>query len=122
MLVVAILAACTFGVVAYRFHDSLKPDITEENLAKSATLNDAARALKGTAPFSSWKAQAGDAAEIDFGKEVTFNTVTLTEARDKTAYAEETDLGGVMIFRAKCDAPYTYEYSIHRGIKEAIDN
>ncbi len=45
-----------------------------------------------------------------------------SEARDKMAYAEETGLGGVMIFRAKCDAPYTYEYSIHRAIKDAIDN
>lgn len=44
------------------------------------------------------------------------------EARDKTAYAKAMDLGGIMIFRAKCDAPYTYEYSIHRAIKEAIDN
>lgn len=44
------------------------------------------------------------------------------EARDKTAYAESAGLGGVMIFRAKCDSPYTYEYSIHRAIKDAIDN
>ena len=38
------------------------------------------------------------------------------------AYAEETGLGGVMIFRAKCDAPYTYEYSIHRAIQDAIEH
>lgn len=44
------------------------------------------------------------------------------EARDKTAYAKAMDLGGIMIFRAKCDAPYTYEYFIHRAIKEAADN
>lgn len=44
------------------------------------------------------------------------------EARDKTAYAESAGLGGIMIFRAKCDSPYTYEYSIHRAIKDAIDN
>lgn len=82
VLIVAVLAASIFGVIAYRFHNALKPDITEENLAKGATLDDAARALKGSAPFSAWKAQAGDAAEIDFGKEVTFNTVTLTESGD----------------------------------------
>lgn len=121
VLIVAVLAASVFSVVAYRFQASLKPEITEENLAENAAVNDAAHALTGTAPFSAWKAQAGDAAEIDFGKEVTFNTVTLTEARDKTAYAEEAGFGGVMIFRAKCDAPYTYEYAIHRGIEEAIE-
>ncbi|MGN0571351.1 MAG: glycoside hydrolase family 18 protein [Candidatus Fimenecus sp.] len=82
VLVVAILAASVFGVIAYRFHNSLKPAITAENLAENATLNDAAHGLKGTAPFSAWKAQAGEAAEIDFGKEVTFNTVTLNESGD----------------------------------------
>lgn len=41
--------------------------------------------------------------------------------RDKTAYAIASDLGGVMIFRMSCDAPYSYEYSLHRAVKEAIE-
>lgn len=44
------------------------------------------------------------------------------EARDKASYAEAMGIGGVMVFQAVCDAPYTYEYSIHRAIKDAIDN
>lgn len=43
------------------------------------------------------------------------------EARDKTATAVDEGIGGVMIFRAFCDSPYTDEFSLHRGIKEAID-
>lgn len=82
VLIVAVLAASVFGVVGLRFQASLKPEITEENLAENAAVNDAAHALTGTVPFSAWKAQAGDVAEIDFGKEVTFNTVTLTESGD----------------------------------------
>lgn len=41
--------------------------------------------------------------------------------RDKTAYAIAAGLGGVMIFRSKCDAPYTYEYSLHKAVEEAIN-
>jgi len=40
--------------------------------------------------------------------------------RDKTATAIAMDLGGVMIFRAKCDMPYSYEFSLHRAIGEVI--
>lgn len=42
--------------------------------------------------------------------------------RDKTLTAVNMNVGGVMVFRAKCDAPYTYEYSLHRAIKEVIDS
>lgn len=41
--------------------------------------------------------------------------------RDKTATAIAMDLGGVMIFRAKCDMPYSYEFSLHRAIGEVIE-
>ncbi len=41
--------------------------------------------------------------------------------RDKTATAIAMGLGGVMIFRAKCDMPYSYEYSLHRAIGEVIE-
>ncbi|MDR0568566.1 MAG: hypothetical protein LBG87_05105 [Spirochaetaceae bacterium] len=41
--------------------------------------------------------------------------------RDKTLFALESGIGGMMIFRAKCDAPYDYQYSLHRGIKEVLD-
>ncbi|MEG1551456.1 MAG: hypothetical protein RR355_04225, partial [Oscillospiraceae bacterium] len=46
---------------------------------------------------------------------------SFAEARDKTALSVDSGIGGVMIFRAMCDAPYTYEYSIHRAIKEVVD-
>jgi hypothetical protein len=42
--------------------------------------------------------------------------------RDKTLLSLEAGIGGVMIFRAKCDAPYDYRYSLHRAIKEVLDN
>lgn len=42
------------------------------------------------------------------------------EARDKTATAIDEEIGGVMIFRAFCDAPFTSEYSLTRAIGEAI--
>lgn len=46
---------------------------------------------------------------------------SFAESRDKTALAA--DMGcGIMIFRAMCDAPYTYEYSIHKGIGEVVEN
>ena len=38
--------------------------------------------------------------------------------RDKTAYALYAGLGGVMAFRMICDAPYGYEYSLHKAIEE----
>ncbi|GHV28766.1 hypothetical protein AGMMS4952_13300 [Spirochaetia bacterium] len=41
--------------------------------------------------------------------------------RDKTLLALEAEIGGLMIFRAKCDAPYDYQYSLHRAIKEVLD-
>lgn len=42
--------------------------------------------------------------------------------RDKTLFALAAELGGVMIFRAKCDAPWDYQYSLHRAIKDALDD
>ncbi|GHV88433.1 hypothetical protein AGMMS50267_07930 [Spirochaetia bacterium] len=41
--------------------------------------------------------------------------------RDKTLFSLASELGGLMIFRAKCDAPYDYRYSLHRAIKEVLD-
>jgi hypothetical protein len=41
--------------------------------------------------------------------------------RDKTLFALYAEIGGVMIFRAKCDASYDYEYSLHRAIKNTLD-
>ncbi len=41
--------------------------------------------------------------------------------RDKTTYAIASGLGGVMIFRMCCDAPYSYEYSLHKAIAEAME-
>jgi hypothetical protein len=41
--------------------------------------------------------------------------------RDKTLFALYADIGGVMIFRAKCDSSYDYEYSLHRAIKNTLD-
>lgn len=43
------------------------------------------------------------------------------EARDKTAVAIDEGIGGVMIFRAFCDAPHTNEFSLHRAIGETIE-
>jgi hypothetical protein len=40
--------------------------------------------------------------------------------RDKTLLALVSGIGGLMIFRAKCDAPYTYEYSLHRAIRNVL--
>jgi hypothetical protein len=42
--------------------------------------------------------------------------------RDKTLFALEAGIGGLMIFRAKCDAPYDYRYSLHRAVKEVLDD
>jgi GH18 family chitinase len=41
--------------------------------------------------------------------------------RDKTLFAVYAELGGVMIFRAKCDSGYDYEYSLHRAVKNTLD-
>lgn len=82
ILVIIIAAAGVFGVLAYKFNSSLKPEITEEELSKDAAVSDFAKGIKSNTPFSCWKANEGDAAEIDFGKEVTFNTVTLKESGD----------------------------------------
>lgn len=87
VLVVAATAASVFGVCAYRFNNSLKPEITEENLSKNATVSDNAKGLKSSMPFSCWKANEGDSAEIDFGREVTFNTVTLKESGDNIRFS-----------------------------------
>lgn len=40
--------------------------------------------------------------------------------RDKTAYAYLQGLGGVMGFRALCDSPYAYEFSLHRAVDETV--
>lgn len=40
--------------------------------------------------------------------------------RDKTAYAYAHELGGVMIFRALCDSPYAYEYSLHKAVAQTL--
>lgn len=42
--------------------------------------------------------------------------------RDKTAAAIAMGYGGIMVFRMKCDAPFTYEYSLHRAILEVLQN
>ncbi len=43
------------------------------------------------------------------------------EVRDKTAVAIDENVGGVMIFRAFCDSPYTDEYSLHKAIEETVN-
>lgn len=43
------------------------------------------------------------------------------EVRDKTATAIDEGIGGVMIFRAFCDSPYTDQYSRTKAIKETLD-
>ena len=43
------------------------------------------------------------------------------EVRDKTATAIDNDIGGVMIFRAFCDAPYTEDNSLTKAINEVIN-
>lgn len=49
-----------------------------------------------------------------------FNGYAMT--RDKTALALAYDIGGVMLFRARCDAPYTYEFSCHRAVEDVVKN
>ncbi|MGN0523898.1 MAG: glycoside hydrolase family 18 protein [Eubacterium sp.] len=82
VLAIAVVAASIFGVSAYSFSNSLKPEITEKELSKDALISGNAKGLRGSMPFSCWKVNEGDSAEIDFGKEVTFNTVTLKESGD----------------------------------------
>lgn len=82
VLAAAILVAAAVGGGFYAFAQTVKPDIEEENLAEDVTVSENAGALLSSAPFSYWKAEAGDCAEIDFGQEVTFNTVVLEESGD----------------------------------------
>ncbi len=41
--------------------------------------------------------------------------------RDKTAEAVALGFSGIMIFESKCDTPYTYMYSLHKAVKEILD-
>ena len=82
VLVVAIVLAAAAGCGIYAFAQTLKPDIQQENLAKDVTVSDSAGELLSSSPFSYWKAEAGDCAEVDFGREITFNTVVLKESGD----------------------------------------
>ena len=41
--------------------------------------------------------------------------------RDKTATALALGYSGMMVFEVKCDAPYTYQYSLHRAIGEILN-
>ncbi len=58
----------------------------------------------------------------DTGEEKKCNAYlnSFAEVRDKTAVAIDENIGGVMVFRAFCDAPFTDEYSLHKAIGEAI--
>ena len=47
---------------------------------------------------------------------------SFAQVRDKTAIAFDSKIGGVMIFRAFCDAPFTEKYSLHRAIDEVVKN
>lgn len=44
------------------------------------------------------------------------------QVRDKTALSFDFGIGGVMIFRAFCDAPYTHPYCLHKAVNEVILN
>lgn len=44
------------------------------------------------------------------------------EVRDKTALSLDFSIGGVMVFRAFCDAPRTHPYSLHKAVNEVILN
>ncbi len=44
------------------------------------------------------------------------------EVRDKTALTLDFGIGGVMIFRAFCDAPYTHPYCLQKAVNEVILN
>ncbi len=43
------------------------------------------------------------------------------ETRDKTATAVALGYSGIMIYESKCDTPYTYQYSLHKAVKEILD-
>lgn len=47
---------------------------------------------------------------------------SFAQVRDKTAIAFDSNIGGVMIFRTFCDAPFTEKYSLHRAIDEVVKN
>lgn len=47
---------------------------------------------------------------------------SFAQVRDKTVIAFDSGIGGVMIFRAFCDAPFTEKYSLHRAIDEVVKN
>lgn len=82
VLVILLLLAGAAGCGIYAFAQTLKPDIQEENIAENVTIGEGADALLSSSPLSYWKAEKGDSAEIDFGQEVTFNTVVLEESGD----------------------------------------
>lgn len=42
------------------------------------------------------------------------------QVRDKTEIAVMSGIGGVMIFRAFCDAPFTEKYSLHKAVDEVL--
>ncbi len=44
------------------------------------------------------------------------------EVRDKTALSLDFGIGGVMVFRAFCDAPYTSPYCLHKAVNEVVIN
>lgn len=44
------------------------------------------------------------------------------QVRDKTALSFDFGIGGIMIFRAFCDAPYTHPYCLHKAVNEVILN
>lgn len=41
--------------------------------------------------------------------------------RDKTALALQADIGGIMIFHSGCDISYENDYSLHKAVKEILD-
>lgn len=47
---------------------------------------------------------------------------SFAQARDKTALSFDSNIGGVMVFRAFCDAPFTSKYSLHKAINEVAKN
>ncbi|MGN0458973.1 MAG: glycoside hydrolase family 18 protein [Eubacterium sp.] len=82
VLVFAVIAAGIFGVCAYSFNNSLMPEIAEEELSENSVVSNSAKGIKSKFPLSCWKADEGDSAEIDLGRETTFNTITLKESGD----------------------------------------
>lgn len=42
------------------------------------------------------------------------------QVRDKTALSFDIGIGGVMLFRAFCDAPYTNPFCLHKAVNEVI--